>query len=93
MHLINEFPGIRPIETPDDDRVQQRGIEVSQVHRVASAGLELNGLPVGGDATGPATEISQSAVAPDVALRILRMAAHGDRAKLVVGPNASRAPA
>lgn len=60
---------------------------------MASAGLGLDGLPMGGNAAGLAPEIPEAAIAPDVALRVLRMAMDGDATEFVIGPDASRAPA
>lgn len=90
---IEKFPGVRPIEAPDDNRLQERGFEVAQVHAVSGARLRFDRFPVGGDAAGPAPVIRQRAISPYVALRAVRVAMDGDRAELVERPDASRAAA
>jgi hypothetical protein len=35
---IQEFPGVRPIEAPDDNRLQKRGFKIPQVNAVTGAG-------------------------------------------------------
>src|SRR6185437_5748100 len=89
---IQEFPGICSIEAPDDHRGQKLGLEVPQVHAVASARQGFNGFPVGDDPAGLAPEGSQGSVAPDVAFRVFRMALYRDRAKFVISPYAACAP-
>jgi hypothetical protein len=89
---IQEFPGVCPIEAPDDDRLQERGFKIPQVHSVASGGGGFNGLPMGDDTAVPAPNIPQGSIAPHVAFRILGMALDRDRAKFVVGPYSSCAP-
>lgn len=90
---IKEFPGIRAIKVPDDDRLQERGFKVSQVHSMPSAGLGLDRLPMGDDAAGLAPKILQGAITPHVALGVPGMALDGNGAKRVVGPDGSGAPA
>ena len=89
---IQEFPSVRPIEAPNDHRLQERGLEIPQVHSVSSAGCGFNRLPMGDDTAGLASNIPQGPIAPDVAFRILGMALDGDRAKFVVGPYSPCAP-
>lgn len=60
---------------------------------MASAGLGLDGLPMGGNAAGLAPEVPEAAITPDVALRVLRMALDRDATEFVISPDASRAPA
>ena len=90
---IQECPCIRPIEPPDDDRLQERGLEVAQVHSMASAGRRFKRLPVGDDPAGPAPNVLQGPITPDVAFRVLGVALDDDRAECVVGPDTSRAAA
>jgi hypothetical protein len=89
---IYELPSVRPIEAPNDDRLQESGLKIPQVHSVASAGCRFNRLPMGDDTAGLAPNVPQGPIAPDVAFRILGMALDRDRAKFVVGPYSSRAP-
>ena len=90
---IQEFPCICPIEPPDDDRLQNCGFKVPQVYSVTSTGRGFERLPVGNDAAGLAPDVLQRAITPDIAFRVLRVPLDGDRAKLVVRPYATRAPA
>lgn len=90
---IQEFPCIRPIELPDDDRLQELGFKIPQVHSMTSAGCGLNRLPVGDDPAGLAPKVLQGAIAPDVAFGVLGVALDENRTKFVVGPYTSRAPA
>ena len=53
----------------------------------------FNRLPMGEDTAGFAPNIPQGSIAPNIAFRILRMALDRDRAKFVIGPDSSRAPA
>jgi hypothetical protein len=75
---IQEFPGVRPIEAPDDNRLKQRGFKIPQVYAVASAGRGLDRLPVGDDTAGLAPHIPQTSIAPDIAFRVLGVALDGD---------------
>ena len=86
MNSVEKFPGVRPIEAPDDNRLQERGFEVPQVHPVAGAGRGIKWLPMGGDPAGLAPDVPQGPIAPDVAFRVLWVALDRDRAELVVGP-------
>ncbi|WIG55919.1 MAG: hypothetical protein OJF61_001707 [Rhodanobacteraceae bacterium] len=90
---IQEFPRVCPVEAPDDDRLQKRRVEIPQVHAVTSAGRGFKRFPMRNDAAGLAPEIPERPIAPDVLFRVLGMALNGDRAKLVIGPDPSRAPA
>ena len=90
---IQEFPCICPIEPPDDDRLQEPWCEIPQVHSMTSAGRRFEGFPVGEDAAGLATNVRKGPITPDVAFRVLGMAFEEDRAKFVVRPYGSRAPA
>ena len=90
---IQELPRVCAIEAPDPDRRQELSLKVPQVHPVASTRHRLNWLPMGGDTAGPAPIIRQGPIAPDVAVRVLRVAFDGNRAKLVEGPESSCAPA
>ena len=83
---------IRPIEAPNDDRLQERRFKIPQVHPVTSGGRGFNRLPMGDDAAGLAAKIPQRSIAPDVAFRILGMTLDRDRAKFVVGPYPACAP-
>jgi len=47
---------------------------------------------MGRDTAGPAPDIPEGSISPDVAFRILGMAFNGDRSEFVVRPNSSRAP-
>ena len=89
---IQEFPGVRPIEAPDDNRLKKRGFKIPQVYAVTSAGRGLNWLPMGDDTAVLAPNIPQGSIAPHVAFRILGMALDRDRANFVVGPYSSGAP-
>src|SRR3546814_3853858 len=74
LHSIEECPGIRAVEAPDDHRFQEPWIEVAQVHSVPGAGFGFQRFPVGNDAARSAAHIPQRPVAPDVAFRVLGMA-------------------
>jgi hypothetical protein len=75
---IQEFPSVRPVEMPDDDRSQKRGLKIPQVHSVASAGRGFNRLPMGDDAASLAPHIPQGSIAPNVAFRVLGVAFDDD---------------
>lgn len=90
---IEEFPSVRPVEAPDDDRLKQHGIEIPQVHAVASAGLGFKRLQVGDDPAGLAAHVPEGSVAPNITFGVLGVALDRDRAEFVVSPYASRAPA
>jgi hypothetical protein len=60
---------------------------------VPSARLGIQWLPVSDDPAGLAPNVLQGPIAPNVAFRVLRMALDENRAKFVVGPYPSRAPA
>lgn len=89
---IQEFPCICPIEQPDDDRLQEPGFKVPQVHPMTSAGRGFKRLPVGDDPAGLAPKVLQGPITPDVAFGILWIALDENCAKFVVGPYTSRAP-
>jgi hypothetical protein len=91
--LVEEFPAIRSIKVPDDDRLQERWFKIAQVHSMASARLGFERLPMCDDAANLAAHVPQGSIAPDVALRVLGMALDRHRPELVVGPYSSRAPA
>jgi len=71
---VEEFPGIRSIEAPDDYRLQERRFKITQVHSMASAGLGFKRLPMGDDAADLAAHVPQRSIAPDIAFRVLGMA-------------------
>src|SRR3546814_4446283 len=50
LHSVEECPGIRAVEAPDDHRFQEPWIEVAQVHSVPGAGFGFQRFPVGYDA-------------------------------------------
>lgn len=93
LHSVEEFPGVRSIEVPDDYRLQERRFKITQVHSMASAGLGFERLPVGNDAADLAAHVSQRSIAPDVAFRVLGVALDRHRPERIVGPYSARAPA
>ncbi len=86
LHSVEEFPGVRSIEVPDDYRLQERRFKITQVHSMASAGLGFERLPVGNDAADLAAHVSQRSIAPDVAFRVLGVALDRHRPERIVGP-------
>ena len=86
---IEECPRVRAVEAPDDHGLQQRWIEVAQVHAVPGTRLGIQWFPVGDDAARLATHVLQCPVAPDIAFRVAGMAFHSVCAQRVVGPDAS----
>lgn len=60
---------------------------------MTSAGRGLKRLPVSDDPAGPAPNVLQGPITPDIAFRVFGVALDEDRAKFVVGPYRSRAPA
>src|SRR3546814_10552232 len=73
LHTVEECPGIRAVEAPDDHRFQEPWIEVAQVHSVPGAGFGFQRFPVGDDAARFAAHVPQRPVAPDVAFRVFGM--------------------
>src|SRR3546814_5710098 len=73
LHSVEECPGIRAVEAPDDHRFQEPWIEVAQVHSVPGAGFGFQRFPVGDDAARFAAHVPQRPVAPDVAFRVFGM--------------------
>lgn len=90
---IEERPRIRAIESPDDHRSKKFRRKVPQVYAMASAGLRLDGFPMGADAAYLATKVTQRAITPYVAFRIFRMTFNGDAAEPVVPPYTAGAAA
>jgi hypothetical protein len=83
---------VSAIETSDDDRLQEPGFKVPQVHSMTGAGRGFKRLPVGDDPAGLAPKVPQGSIAPDVTFGVLGVTVDRDRAKFVVGPYPSRAP-
>src|SRR3546814_2414053 len=73
LHSVEECPGIRAVEAPDDHRFREPWIEVAQVHSVPGAGFGFQRFPVGDDAARFAAHVPQRPVAPDVAFRVFGM--------------------
>ena len=92
LHSFQEFPGVRPIEAPDDNRLQECRLKIPQIHSVASAGCGFNGLPVSDDTAGLASKILECPITPDVVFSVLRVALDKYRTKFVIGPDSSCAP-
>src|SRR3546814_494878 len=59
LHSVEECPGIRAVEAPDDHRFQEPWIEVAQVHSVPGAGFGFQRFPVGDDAARFAAHVPQ----------------------------------
>jgi len=78
---------------PDDHRLEQARLEVSQVDSVPGAGLGVQRLPVGQVAAGPAAQVPQRPIPPDVRFRVLGVTLNRNCSALVVGPDAGHAPA
>src|SRR5690606_8729011 len=90
---VEECPGIRAVETPDDHRRQEPWLEVAQVHAVAGAGRGFQRFPVGHDAARPAAHVPQRPITPDVVFRVPGRALDRNGSERVVRPDACRATA
>jgi hypothetical protein len=89
---IQEFPGVCPVEVPDDERFQECRFEIPQIHSVASAGCGFNRLPMGKDTASPAAKIPECPIAPDVAFRVIGVTLDSHGTKFVVRPDSACAP-
>ena len=71
MSSVEEFPRIGSVKAPDDDGLQERRLEIAQVHAVASARLRREWFPMRDDAARPAADVPQGSIAPDVTFGVL----------------------
>lgn len=90
---VQEFPGVRAIETPDVNRLQNLRVEDPQVHAVTSPRFRRQWFPVRNASACGTTHRAERSVALDVCLRVLGMTGDANCAELVVGPDTTDAPA
>jgi len=90
---VDEFPSVRAIEPAYLNGLLQAWIEIVQIDAVLGAWLGDKWFPMRGAPARLAAYIAQRLVAPDVLVRILRMAFDANCSELVVRPESAKAPA
>jgi hypothetical protein len=91
--LIEELPGIRPVESTNFDGCDKFGIEIAEVYAVPGSPSWRQRFPVRDAPTGSTVNGAQSLVSPNVLRGGLWVAFDFDRPELEVDPRPAYATA